>query len=200
MGNYILAAVLGYLIGNIASSYFAGKLLKNIDIREHGSGNAGATNTFRVLGFKAGVIVFICDVIKGILAALIGGWLTGSEIGAIVAGGAAVVGHNWPVFLGFKGGKGIATTFGLLIAVFPIISIILFILCVSIIWITRYVSLASISAAILFPILLAAFRKPIEILLLGIILSLLALYRHRTNIIRLLNGKESKFAFSARQK
>ncbi len=192
---YVFAVVAGYLIGNIASSYFAGRLLKNIDIREHGSGNAGATNTFRVLGFKAGLAVFACDVVKGIMAALIGGWITGSLIGAIIAGCAAVIGHNWPIVLGFKGGKGIATSLGMMIAIFPLISFILFILAVLIILITRYVSLASIVAALLFPVLLVVFREPVEVLFFGLAISALAIFRHRSNIVRLIKGKESRISF-----
>jgi glycerol-3-phosphate acyltransferase PlsY len=192
---YVIAAVLGYLMGNISSSYFFGKLFKNIDIRQHGSGNAGATNTFRVLGFKAGLIVFLLDVSKGILAALIGGWITGSLLGAVAAGCGAVIGHNWPFVLGFRGGKGIATSLGMMIAVFPKISVILFVLGVVIVFITRYVSLASITAAILFPVLLLIFREPVEALIVGIVVSALAIYSHRANIIRLLKGKENRIAF-----
>ena len=126
MGKYILVIVIGYIMGNFASSYFVGKLLAKIDIREHGSGNAGAANTFRVLGATAGAIVFVCDVLKGILATAIGLWITGSRAGAMLAGGMAVIGHNWPVFFRFKGGKGIAASFGLIIVLFPKIALILF--------------------------------------------------------------------------
>lgn len=199
MIKYILTAVIGYLVGNITTSYYVGKKLKNIDIRQHGSGNAGATNAFRVLGVKAGVAVFIIDVLKGIAAALIGRWLTGTELGGMLTGAAAVIGHNWPVFLSFKGGKGIATSFGLMIVLFPTVAGILFIAAVSIILITRYVSLASISAAILFPVLLAVFGKPVEITVLGVFLCLIALYRHKENIVRLIKGKENKFAFGKRK-
>jgi glycerol-3-phosphate acyltransferase PlsY len=199
MGKYILAAIVGYLIGNFASSYFMGKITKNIDIRDHGSGNAGATNTFRVLGVKAGVVVFICDVLKGVLATLIGLWLTKSQFGAALSGGMAVIGHNWPVFLNFKGGKGIASSFGLIITLFPNIGLILFVVAAALILCTRYVSLGSISGAVLFPILLVLFKQPLPIFIVGTILALIAIYRHKDNIIRLLNGRENKISLPTRK-
>lgn len=200
MGKYILPAVIGYLIGNFATSYLIGKITKNIDIREHGSGNAGATNTFRVLGVKAGILVFVFDVLKGVLATLIGLWLTGDKLGAVLSGGMAVIGHNWPVLLNFKGGKGIASSFGLILTMFPTIGLILFVIAVALIAATKYVSLGSISAAILFPILLVIFSQPPAIILIGTILALIALYRHRENISRLLKGKENKFTFSPKKR
>jgi glycerol-3-phosphate acyltransferase PlsY len=200
MGKYILTAVIGYLIGNFASSYLIGKITKNIDIREHGSGNAGATNTFRVLGVKAGILVFIFDVLKGVLATLIGLWLTGDKLGAVLSGGMAVIGHNWPVLLKFKGGKGIASSFGLILTMFPTIGLILFVIAVALIAATKYVSLGSISAAILFPILLVVFSQPPAIILVGTVLALIALYRHRENINRLIKGKENKFTFSPKKR
>ena len=195
MGKYILAIILGYLIGNFATSYVAGKLIANIDIRNYGSGNAGATNTFRVLGPAAGTIVFIGDVLKGLLAALIGRWLTGTVAGGMLAGTFAVVGHNWPVMFNFKGGKGIASSFGLIMALFPKIGLILFVVVVTVILVSRYVSLGSITAAVLFPILLIIFGQPFRIVLLGLILCLMALWRHTDNISRLRMGKENKISF-----
>jgi len=195
MGKYILAIILGYLIGNFATSYVAGKLIANIDIRNHGSGNAGATNTFRVLGPAAGTIVFIGDVLKGLLAALIGRWLTGTVAGGMLAGTFAVVGHNWPVMFNFKGGKGIASSFGLIMALFPKIGLILFVVVVTVILVSRYVSLGSITAAVLFPILLIIFGQPFRIVLIGLILCLMALWRHTDNISRLRMGKENKISF-----
>ncbi|HHY82722.1 MAG TPA: glycerol-3-phosphate 1-O-acyltransferase PlsY [Clostridiales bacterium] len=196
MIRYIIAALIGYFVGNIASSYFAGKIMKNIDIREHGSGNAGATNTFRVLGAKAGVIVFICDILKGILAVYIGLWLTGDKLGGMLAGGAAILGHNWPVFLNFKGGKGIASSFGLILILFPKIGLILFLIAGTLVLLTRYVSVGSISGAILFPIFLVIYGEPWEICMIGLFLALIALLRHKDNIIRLSEGKENKITFT----
>jgi len=169
--------------------------MKNIDIREHGSGNAGATNTYRVLGLKAGIIVFVCDVVKGIAAALIGRWMTGTLLGGLLAGMGAVLGHDWPAVLKFRGGKGIATSFGLMIVLFPAISGILFVFGVGVVLLTRYVSLASISAAVLFPAMLAIFGQDREIILIGVLLSAIAVLRHRTNIAKLLKGEENRIRF-----
>ncbi len=195
MGKYILIVVIGYLIGNFASSYFVGKLMAKIDIREHGSGNAGATNTFRVLGAKAGAIVFVFDILKGMLATAIGLWITGDRVGAMLAGTMAVVGHNWPVLLSFKGGKGIATSFGLIIVLFPQIALILFAVVVPLMLLTRFVSLGSITAAVLFPVLLIAYQEPLKIILLGFVIALLAILRHKENLVRLWEGKENKISF-----
>lgn len=200
MEKYILSAVIGYLIGNFATSYIIGKITKNIDIREYGSGNAGATNTFRVLGVKAGILVFIIDVLKGVLATLIGLWLTGDNLGAVLSGSMAVIGHNWPVLLNFKGGKGIASSFGLILTMFPTIGLILFVIAVALIAATKYVSLGSICAAVLFPIMLVIFSQPPAIIMVGTVLALIAIYRHRENINRLIRGKENKFTFSPKKR
>ncbi|MFS8501128.1 MAG: glycerol-3-phosphate 1-O-acyltransferase PlsY [Caldicoprobacter sp.] len=189
--------IIGYLLGSIPSSFIAGKIARNIDIRQYGSGNAGATNVLRVLGLKAAIPVFLADVLKGVLATLIGRWMVG-ETGAALAGFAAIVGHNWPVFLNFRGGKGIATSFGVLLVLFPLISFILFVAGVIVIAITKYVSLGSITAAVLFPILLAIFGYGWKIVLFGVAVGGLALYRHRSNISRLLEGKENKLGQKAR--
>ncbi len=189
--------IMGYLLGSIPSSFIAGKIACNIDIRQYGSGNAGATNVLRVLGPKAAIPVFLADVLKGVLATLIGRWMAG-ETGATLAGLAAIVGHNWPVFLNFRGGKGIATSFGVLLVLFPLISFILFVAGTIVIAVTKYVSLGSITAAILFPILLLIFGYDWKMVLFGVAVGGLALYRHRSNISRLLEGKENKLGQRAR--
>lgn len=188
---YILIAIIGYFLGNISSSYLVGKLMAKVDVREHGSGNLGATNVYRVLGFKAGVIVFLADTLKGLLATLIGLWIKG-DVGGLIGGIAAVAGHNWPFLLEFKGGKGIATSFGSIVILFPLISLILLIVEVLVIAFTGYVSLASITVAVLFPILVIAFRYSIKHIIAALILAILAIYRHRSNISRLLKGQENK--------
>lgn len=188
---YILIAVIGYFLGNISSSYLVGKLTAKIDVREHGSGNLGATNVYRVLGFKAGAIVFLADALKGLVATLIGLWIKG-DVGGLIGGIAAVAGHNWPFLLEFKGGKGIATSFGSIVILFPLISLILLIVEVLVIAFTGYVSLASITVAVLFPILVIAFRYSIQHIIGALLLAILAVYRHRSNISRLLKGQENK--------
>ena len=197
MGYYMLAAVIGYFVGNFSPSYLLGRFSKDIDIRNYGSGNAGTTNAMRVLGTKSGLIVFLCDVIKGAVSTRLGMRLTsGNPLGGAVSGCMAVIGHNWPCLLRFRGGKGIACSFGLILVLFPTIGLILFLLLIALVLTTRYMSLGSISAAVLFPVLLAIFRKPPEMILVGVILALLALFRHKENIRRLLNGQENKFSFS----
>ncbi|NLX71069.1 MAG: glycerol-3-phosphate 1-O-acyltransferase PlsY [Clostridiales bacterium] len=195
--KFIFVVVLCYLLGSIPPSFLIGKFVKKIDIRQYGSGNVGATNTFRVLGLKAGIAVFLADILKGVIAVLIGRWIAG-EAGAYAAGVAVIAGHNWSVFLNFKGGKGIATSFGVILIHFPVISGILFVIGVIIIAITRYVSLASITAAVLLPILLIVFGYRWSIVLFGLLLGSMALIRHRSNISRLLSGRENKLGERSR--
>ena len=193
----LFVIVLAYLIGSIPPSFLIGKIARKIDIRQYGSGNAGATNAFRVLGLKAGIAVFLADILKGVIAVLIGGWIAG-KTGAFVAGAAAIVGHDWSVLLNFKGGKGIATSFGVLLMLFPAISGILFVIGIIIIAITRYVSLASITAAVLLPVLLIIWGYDWGIVLYGLFLGGLALLRHKSNISRLLSGREHKLGERSR--
>lgn len=195
----MLAILFGYLLGSVSTSYILGKLTKNIDIRQHGSGNPGATNTLRVLGVKAGIMVFAIDIIKGILAVLIGQLLAG-EVGGILAGLSAVIGHIWPVFTGFRGGKGVATSFGVLIVIFPAISAILFVVFMTLVFTTRYISVGSIAVAIVLPILLIVFRYPLLSIGLGLVLAILVLYRHKENISRLIAGKENKIGKKSKLK
>lgn len=189
----ILVILIGYLIGCFSPSYFFGIIFKNTDIRNHGSGNAGTTNALRVFGKKIGIITFIMDIAKGILAALIGHWLMGLN-GQLLAGVFAVLGHNWPVFLGFKGGKGIATSFGVLLIIHWQTGLISLILWITIIVFTRYVSLGSISVSVAAPFILVIIdrKAPKNLYLSMIFLAVLALYRHKDNINRLLKGKENK--------
>ncbi|HZJ56721.1 MAG TPA: glycerol-3-phosphate 1-O-acyltransferase PlsY [Clostridia bacterium] len=191
--RYVLIVVIGYILGNVSSSYLVGKLGSNIDVRQHGSGNLGTTNAYRVLGIKAGALVFIGDVIKGILATIIGLLIVkDSSVGGLIGGIAAVAGHNWPFLLGFKGGKGIATSFGTIIILFPLTAIILLAVVVLIIVLTGYVSLGSITAAVLLPILAIAFRYNPWLIVGAFLLAALAILRHKANISRLLKGTENK--------
>jgi glycerol-3-phosphate acyltransferase PlsY len=197
--NTILALVLGYLLGNISASFIVGKITKNIDIRKFGSGNAGATNTLRVLGLKAGLLVFFVDLLKGVAAVLIGSLIAG-EAGGFAAGAASVAGHIWPVFLGFKGGKGVATSFGILLVLFPAIALIMFVVFTSLVTITRYMSLGSITSAVLLPILLLLFGYDWQYFFFGLVLASLVVYLHKGNITRLLAGKENKLGSKPRVK
>ncbi|MCF6462724.1 glycerol-3-phosphate 1-O-acyltransferase PlsY [Clostridium sp. Cult1] len=189
----LLVAGISYLIGSFSSAYVLGQMFKKVDIRGYGSGNAGATNALRVFGKKIGGLAFILDVLKGVLAVYIGGNILGYN-GELIGGLFAVVGHNWPVFLKFKGGKGIATSFGVLLSIHWPIAIISLIFFLLVVIITRYVSLGSILSAILVPILGLVTNKPFNwnFVIVTFILAMLAIYRHRSNIERLIHGKEYK--------
>lgn len=197
--KHVIIFILGYFIGTISSSYLMGKFAGNIDIRKHGSGNLGATNTLRVLGLKAGIGVLLADFLKGMVATLIGIWI-GGKFGGLLGGLAAILGHNWPVFLGFKGGKGIATSLGLIFTLFPEIGAILLVLGIIIIIATRYVSLASLAGSVMFPILVAIFDYDPIYIIISIVIGALAIYRHRSNIERLIKGNENKISFHTRSR
>lgn len=189
--NYILVAIIAYFIGNFSTSYIVTQKTANIDIREHGSGNAGTTNVLRLLGIKHATLTFIGDAIKGIIAVWIGNLILG-DIGGIIAGISVVVGHNWPVFLKFKGGKGIASTIGVIFMINPLIGGISLAIGVTIIFIFKYVSLGSVLGITALPILTYLLKQPKEYIILGIVLAILAIYRHIGNIQRLFNGTEAK--------
>lgn len=187
-----LTILLSYLIGSISSAYILGKLNKNIDIRSYGSGNAGATNALRVLGKKLGAFTLILDVLKGVIASIIGMKLLGYS-GMLMASIFVVIGHNWPVFLNFKGGKGVATSFGVLLVMNWKVAIICLAIAIIIVSITKYVSLGSIIAAMSAPIVMILFSSREKYLILTtLFLGILCVYRHKSNIIRLLQGKENK--------
>ncbi|MHB1392650.1 MAG: glycerol-3-phosphate 1-O-acyltransferase PlsY [Clostridia bacterium] len=189
--KYVLVSVIAYLLGNCATAYLVSKFAAKIDIREYGSGNAGSTNVLRVLGAKAAALVFLGDVLKGVAAVLIGRYIGGSY-GELLAGIFVVAGHNWPIILGGKGGKGIATTIGLMIPIDPIMVVLIVIVGVTLIAVTRYVSLGSIAGIVIFPISMIITQKPIEYIIFSLVLTAMAIYKHRSNIERLVKGKESK--------
>lgn len=189
--KYLLVSIIAYLLGNIASSYLVSKAIGKIDIRNYGSGNSGATNVLRVLGAKPAAIAFLGDMLKGTAAVLIGGYL-GGGYGEILAGIFVILGHNWPILLGGKGGKGIATTIGLMLPIDPLMVALIVIVGIIIIITTRYVSLASITGVTIYPIAMIITKKPAEYIAFSLILSAIAIYRHRANIGRLLKGTESK--------
>ena len=190
--KYVLVSIIAYLMCNIATAYLVSRAFGKIDIREHGSGNSGSTNVFRVLGAKPAVIVFLGDVLKGTAAVLIGRYLGGSY-GEILAGIFVVAGHNWPILLGGKGGKGIATTIGLMLPIDPLMVVMILIVGIIVIITTRYVSLASIVGVTIYPIAMIITQKPLEYIIFSLVLSSVAIFKHRSNIERLLKGTESKF-------
>lgn len=189
----VLTIILSYLLGCFSSAYFLGKTTKNIDIRQYGSGNAGATNAMRVLGKKMGILTFGLDILKGIIAVLIGKYLLGFD-GKLLAGVFVVLGHNFPVFLNFKGGKGVATSLGVLMLINWKIGLVCLLVGVIVIIITKYVSLGSILASITAPIAMIILIDNIDRNLYFTIwfLGLLSVIRHRTNIIRLIKGEENR--------
>ncbi len=195
----IIVSVLSYIIGNISTSYLVAKYAADIDIRKYGSGNAGATNVLRTLGKKAGIAAFLGDILKGVIAVVLGRLIAGED-GQIFAGLFVVIGHNWPIFLNFKGGKGIATTIGVMTAINPYIVAAIVPIGIVIIIITKYVSLASITGMIIFPITMLFTHQQIKLVLFSFLLSIMALYRHRTNIKRLMEGTESKLGQKTRVK
>ncbi len=191
--KFVIIGIISYLIGSFSSAYHLGKALKKIDIRTQGSGNSGATNALRVMGAKIGILTFLMDFFKGILAVLIGFYLGGYN-GGLIGGICAVIGHDFPIFIGFKGGKGVATSLGALaILHFPtaLISVIIGII---VALFTRYVSLGSIVFFILNPIISIILSEPNNqyLTLTTIFLGLLGIYRHRSNIKRLIRGNENK--------
>lgn len=191
--KYIITIIITYLIGCFSSAYIVGKFFKKIDIRNFGSGNVGSTNALRVMGTKLGVVTFLLDVLKGILAVYVGQFILG-DIGGVIGGFFAVVGHNWPVFIGFKGGKGVATSIGVLLTLLGPIILLPLIITVIIILISKYVSLGSMSFLTLTPIIYIAFIRPfrLEYFLITFIFAIFGLIRHKGNIKKLIDGNENK--------
>ena len=200
----ISALILAYLFGSIPTAVWIGQAFYGIDVREYGSGNAGATNTFRVLGKKAGIAVMVLDILKGYtatnLAYLIGLSVTGPQDSVqfvnyqLALGVTAVMGHLFPVFAGFRGGKGIATLFGMILAVHTGAALICVLTFVVVLLISKYVSLSSILSGFSFPLsVIFIFQSPIRsVVLYGMCICVLIIETHQKNIERLLKGKESK--------
>lgn len=199
--EYILPVLISYLLGSVSFSFLMGKWYKKIDIRKHGSGNAGATNTLRVLGLGPALLVLALDVGKGILAVWIGKWLGDEELWIPVASGLAVIaGHNWPIFFGFRGGKGIATTIGVLATLCFLPALYAGIIAILSIFVTRYVSLGSLLFTTLTPVSLWLMDYPVEILWASLLIFVFAVWRHRTNIQKIVRGQESKISFKSKNK
>lgn len=194
-----LGILISYLVGSIPWAYIFGRLLKGIDIRQFGSGNVGATNALRVLGTGPGIVVLVLDILKGVLTVVI---LGQTEILSIVFGLCCICGHNWTVFLKFKGGKGVATTLGVLLGLAIKISGLRLILgLLAITWLgvlafSKIISLSSVVTAIVFPVYTVLFKRflkqPNVLICLSVILSILIILRHKSNLKRLFQGKEPR--------
>ncbi|WBB29068.1 glycerol-3-phosphate 1-O-acyltransferase PlsY [Parvimonas micra] len=193
MFKVIFCIIISYLLGNISGGMIFGKLLFNKDIRDYGSKNAGTTNALRVFGIKAGALTFIVDVLKSLLACFIGMKLLGLS-GILLAGIFVVIGHNWPIFLNFKGGKGIASSFGFIMFLDYKIAIVAIIIFIIIVILTKYISLGSmLTTTLVLPISYIFFGyRNIYVLLTFLFLASLSIFRHNSNIIRLINGNENK--------
>ncbi|HBN82485.1 MAG TPA: acyl-phosphate glycerol 3-phosphate acyltransferase [Clostridiales bacterium] len=190
--HYIFAGLIGYLLGSINSALIVGKFV-GVDIREHGSKNAGMTNAIRVFGKKKALFVLLGDILKGVLACIAGTLISRDTQGVMLfAGLACVIGHNWPVYFNFKGGKGALTSITVLFFADYRIALILIGLFIVIVALTKYVSLGSMTGAILLPVFGLLFFKGIEFFVFSMILTVMLVWRHRTNIKRLLKGDESK--------
>lgn len=210
MATYIIVAVIAYLIGSINFSIILSKRMAGFDIREKGSGNAGTTNMLRSVGKKAAVITLICDILKGvvsILIAVLAGKIVKNLDNALLvqlAGIFVIIGHTFPVFFKFKGGKGIATALGVLLMINWQIGLICLIFALVLMALTKMVSVGSIAAAILFPILVAFIDQNYIVqtsnsnwsyLVFSIIVALLVIFNHRANVQRILNGTENRLSF-----
>jgi glycerol-3-phosphate acyltransferase PlsY len=195
----IVGALLSYLIGSIPSAVWIGKKFHNTDVREHGSGNAGATNTFRVLGKRTGSIVLILDIFKGFIVTLLSNYFQPGSFDQevqykLLFGICAVLGHISPIYVGFRGGKGIATLLGLVIGLHPLMALICLLIFITTLLFSHYVSLSSMLATISFPI--TAIWGPVEhsvwLIAFGAAASIMVILTHRANIQRLINGNENE--------
>ena len=203
---YIIFGIVDYLIGSFSSSVVLTKKLKGFDVREKGSGNAGSTNVLRTAGVKVAVLTLICDILKGVIAMLFA-LLISLFVKSIpqtylvfIAAIFVVIGHTYPIFFGFKGGKGVATSLGILLFLSPKIGFICLIFAIALMALSRMVSLGSVSAAILFPILTIAMPDAFWIkgkgyLLFSLILAAIVIINHRTNIKRIITGTENRLSF-----
>lgn len=214
--EFISIILLGYLLGAIPFGLLVGKLFRGIDLREYGSGNIGFANALRTVGGKAGITTLICDIGKGSVAVLLARSIAAGEVvgfGAfdldfqsiqVAAGLAAVIGHNWPIYLKFKGGKGVDTSLGGLIAMFPWAGLACLAIGITVILTTRYVSLGSMVGASSSIVVLAPFvalgHQPAEFLVYGILVTILIVFQHRDNIGNLCSGTERRLGQKAEKK
>ena len=198
--KYLLIAVICYFLGNISTGLLIGKLTAQIDIRQHGSGNAGTTNVMRTLGWVPSLLTLAGDVLKAVLAVVIGRAIAG-EIGWIVGAVAVLLGHNWPVLFGFKGGKGMACSLGIILATEPLFALIVLAVQVLVLVITRYMSVASLTTSVLYPVLVICFHaSDTPYVVFSILAACLAIFCHRSNISRLIHHTENRLDFSKIQK
>lgn len=191
MIKLLIAGIMSYLIGSVSSAHLICRKYYGLDILKYGSGNPGTTNVLRVVGKKAAAIVYVADFMKGFLVALIAKLIGGDTLG-LFCGLFVIIGHDWSLFLNFNGGKGIATSMGVAFALAPKAALFSTAVGIIAIALTRYVSLGSILGSGSFPVILLLLRYPAIYVIYGIIMAAIAIYRHSSNIERLLAGKEHK--------
>ena len=212
MASYIVVTIIAYLLGSISFSVIISKKMAGFDVREKGSGNAGTTNVLRTVGKKAYIITLICDILKGVVAILVAyvaGLIMKDSVDKALliqlAGIAVILGHTFPIFFGFKGGKGIATALGVLMMTNWNIGLICLVFALVLMILTRMVSLGSIAAAVLFPVLIifmphTAYLVDGNYIIYSILLAILVVFNHRANVKRLLTGTENKIDFKKLKK
>src|SRR5690625_564403 len=193
MMEYIIFGLIAYLLGSIPSALLVGKIGFNKDIREHGSGNLGATNAFRVLGMKAGIIVTLSDILKGTVATVIP-ILFDASVHPLLIGLFAVIGHTYPIFAKFKGGKAVATSSGIILGSFPLLFVIMVTTFLLSLYLSKYVSLSSIITGVV-TIIISLFYKDIVLIAIISFLTLFVIYRHKENLKRIKNGTEPKITW-----
>ncbi len=197
MFKVLLVMLLGYLLGSIPFGLLVARLVKKVDIRDYGSGNIGATNAYRLMGLSMGGLVALLDIGKGLLSVKLASLILGDQpVLILLAGIMAIAGHNWSLFLKFNGGRGVSTSVGVLISLAPQAIFITFFVWIIIILVTQYVSLASITGAILVPILFLIFKLPASHFAFSLLIASFVIYRHRPNIKRLLAGNENKVTWN----
>ncbi len=190
----IVIALLGYAIGNISPAYLFGRLVGNFDIRERGSGNAGATNVMRLIGWRYGALVFILDMLKGLAASALGFWL-GGVAGLALASLGVILGHDFPAVLNFRGGKGIASTTGIFLGLFPVPTLIAILIFVASVLLTRMVSVGSLVFVFAMAVYTLVSGQPLILIVLAFTVTVFAFVRHRSNIKRIFQGVENKVSF-----
>ena len=198
----VLACVLSYLIGSVSTGTLVSKAANGPDLRTVGSGNPGASNVQRTMGWKYGLITFVGDILKGLLACLAGRLLTGDHMGALLAGLFAVLGHNWPLYYAFKGGKGVSTSCGVMCFCFPVPALICYALTIGLIAWKRYISLGSMFLLTLYAVLVSVTYQGewrIFVILWSCLLAVICIARHHANIGRLIKGTENKLGGKKKQ-
>lgn len=194
MRDAFLMTCLAFVLGSIPTGVLLTRAITGMDIRKQGSGNIGAANAARAAGFKVGIAVALLDILKGAVPVLLGRWLGLDDVALAVVAFSAVIGHDFSMFLRFQGGKGVATTFGVMVVIAPIPTLLALLVYVAIVLATRYSSLASLTSLALLPGFSAALSQPRAFVVLPLALFVIAAAKHWENILKLSQGRESKFS------